>query len=270
MSEQVENTQLHTVERKVVINAQKYKEVSLEYRQYRFSQVKNLPTRKDRLHCPMLDAARCDHVYGAKALRDTTKKDLYKWAEAMGADKKFAFLVIAYMSGRLTDIPRYIWTRRFDEDKINDGFITKIKDGINTGIISEGYFRQSMFDDLISGVYPQFKGQTLNEDLLYTDAFSECYLLTADLKKILGHNLQNQVSGGIKKLTGKKISDFEMGTLLLSLLGQPIIYENKDQTENKSPNPSGMLVRDLFDLYKYGWFPAHIEDGFIKAGLLNS
>ena len=252
------------VERTVVSNSHNYKEVSLNYREFRSKQLRLKPIRKDRLHCPMLDAARTDLAYGVMTLRDTSKKDLIDWANAIGSDNNLAFLIIAYLSGPLSDVPRNIWTGRFDQEKINTGFITAIKDSINTGIIAKGYFDQTVFDGLISDVHPHLKGKTLDEDCLYTEAFSESYLMESDLKQILSHNINNRLTGGLKKMLGTMVSKFEMSSLLLGLLSQPIVRKE----DNPSSPVNAMLVRDLFDLYKYGWFPAHIEEGFLKAGLI--
>jgi len=252
------------VERQVITNAQDYREVSQPYRIYRSRELRLKPLRSDRIHCPMVDAARSEDAYGVKTLRDTSKQDLITWSRALGSDNQLAFLAIAYLSGPLSAVPRNIWTGRFDEEKINSGFITEIKDGINTGIIAKGYFDQGAFDTLISNVHPRLKGQTLDENCLYADAFSECYLLESELKLILTHNVTNQQGGGIKKFIGTKISQFEMGSLLLGLLSQP----TKQKDGDSFSTTNAILVRDLFDLYKYGWFPAHIEEGFLKADLL--
>ncbi len=257
-----------TVAREVITNQQGYQEVSLAFRIYRSSKLRHQSLREGRIQCPMVDASRTITSYGDQSLRDTNKKELIRWAQAMGSDKKFAFLAIAYLSGPLSRVIRNMYTGRFSEDEINTGFIASIKGKINTGVIANGVFDQAQFDGFISSVHPQLKGQVLNEDTLYTDAFSECYLSNQDLEPILAHNLSNKSGGAIKTFIGKKISHFEMGGLLLGMLAQPIGQANATNTEEELPK--AMLVRDLFDFYKYGWFPAHIEEGFFKAGLLDA
>jgi len=255
---------MDTSNRTVVTNPQNYKEVSQTYRRYRSSKLRLNPPRENRLHCPMLDASLSDQAYGEKALRGTSKKDIIEWANAISAGKQTAFLLIAYLSGPLKELPGNVINGRFDADKVNSGFITQIKDRINTGILDKGVFDQHEFDSLICKIHPELKGKTLNEDVLYSDAFADCYITGSNLAQILSHNLSHKAKGGFRKFIGKAISKFEMESLLLGILAQPITPNEGDS----SSAVNAMLVRDLFDLYKYGWLPAHIEDNFIKAGVL--
>ncbi len=253
------------VARSVITNAQNYQEVNLEYRIYRSRDLRKQPTREGRLHCPVLDASRSVFAYGDKSLADTTKKDIKEWSMALGSDMTWAFLLIAYLSGPLKDFPRNLIKGSFEEDQVNNGFITTTKDKINTGILVNGYFDQAQFNSLIANVYPELKGKDLTEELLYTKEFDQVYLKVTDLEKILEHNLSNRIAGGIRKMLGQFVSKFEMKTLLLGIMAQAI-----KPNDSSAETVDAMLLRDLFDLYKYGWFPAPIEEGFFKAGLLKS
>ena len=53
-----------------------------------------------------------------------------------------------------------------------------------------------------------------------------------------------------------------MEKLLLKRLGQNINLNRKDPV-------NAISLRDLHDLYKYGVFPAPIEDQLLKAGLIH-
>ena len=57
---------------------------------------------------------------------------------------------------------------------------------------------------------------------------------------------------------------FEMKFLLLGVLAQPIPVD----PQNPGEKLNAILLRDVHDLFKYGWIPAAAEQRLNAAGLL--
>jgi len=61
------------------------------------------------------------------------------------------------------------------------------------------------------------------------------------------------------------MSNFEMESLLLGVLGQPVTIDS----DGSKKQVQAILVRDIHDLYKYGILPAHVEEKMQAVDLLD-
>lgn len=250
------------VPRQVAKNSHGYLEVSPEYRAYRSRLLKNQEDPGDRIRCPVVDAGRSERVYGVASLQDTSAKTLVYWGKAVGVDSGLMLKAIAYMSAPPWLILRNILFRRFDDKQINTGTIAWLKDGINTGFLHNEHFNQHAFADLIVHLYPDLKGKPLDTDTLYSNDFATRYIVESDGEKMVAYNKQRVGAGGLRGWIGASINRLELKSLLLGIIGQRI------KLEEGSEPVQAILIRDLYDFYRFGWYPAHIEARMEKSGLI--
>ncbi len=253
------------MERLVQKNPHGYNEVSLPYRKRRaaFLDAKKVDVRTNRIVCPMLDAARSKAAYGEKFLPGLKNADLVKWANALNQDSNIKNIdglvkMVAYAADKWYQILPNAIKGSFDDKGVNTGFIHTLKNGVHTGIFQNGMFNQDKFNEFVWTIHPDLKGVNMDNDYLYSSSGDALYFTKADLQTVINYNLSQRPSKRIG--LGEKLSSFEMEKLLLGIIGQRIIIEEK--------KIQAILIRDIHDLYKYGLVTAHIEDQLKEANLL--
>ncbi len=252
------------IERTIDVNEDGYREVGLEYRVARAAMLdaNRVAERTERICCPMLDACRSSAAYGEKALQATDSKALAKWSEAVGVST-FGIKAAAYTSGPWYRIAANVLLGRFDETEVDGGFLRSLKDGIDTGVLATGCFRQSELDELIWAFHPDLRGTAMTADWLYTVQSERKYLDESMLPAVLEHNRANAHAGKSGKRLGLFLSTFEMKKLLLGPLSQEI------QSAESAGKIKAIALRDLHDFFKYGLLPVQIEERFVEAKLLS-
>jgi hypothetical protein len=255
------------VERTILTDPYGYREVALDYRVARAAMLDaaGVSARTDRIACPGLDASRSAQAYGQSALPGTTGKDLKAWADALGVNS-LGIKTVAYLSGPFWGIPRAFIDGRFDDQKVNTGFLRSLKRGTNTGTLTSGTFDQAKLNDLVWAVLPDLNGTSMTSDWLYSEKSSSQYLDMSKLPAIRAHNASNadKTFGWLARRIGLFLSTFEMQSLLLGTLAQPILLDPR----NSSRTVNAIHLRDVHDLYKYGIMPAVAEERLKAAGLL--
>jgi hypothetical protein len=258
---------MHHLKRNVLTDANGYREVSLEYRIARAEKfdIQHASARTGRIACPGLDASRSNIIYGQCALAGTDSKDLKIWSDALGVNS-IGIKTVAYLSGPFWSTPFAFIHGRFDDWKLNTGFLRSLKQRTNTGILTSGAFKQDALNQFVWAARPDLQGTVMTSDWLYSDRSSCQYLDTSMLPAIRKHNARNanQEAGWLSKKIGLFLSTFEMQSLLLGTLAQPISLDHS----HPKKKVSAIHLRDLHDLYKYGIFPAAAEERLKSAGLL--
>jgi hypothetical protein len=253
------------VERKVLTDAHGYREVALDYRIARAAMLDGVSARTGRIACPGLDASRSDHAYGQFALPGTGAKDLKAWADALGVNS-LGIKTVAYLSGPFWGIPLAFLRGRFDDKAVNTGFLRSLKRGTNTGILTSGTFNQDALNALVWAARPDLSGMAMTSPWLYSEQSSCQYLDMSMLPAIRAHNARNadQKFGPLARAIGLYLSTFEIQSLLLDTLAQPVATDPRDP----SKTVNAIHLRDVHDLYKYGILPAAAEERLNVAGLL--
>lgn len=258
---------MQLVKRTVLADAQGYREVDLDYRIARAAMLDACDAghATGRIACPGLDASRSSKVYGKAALPGTTAKDLKAWADALGVNS-LGIKTVAYLSGPLRTTPLAFLRGQFDDREVNTGFLRSLKRRTNTGILSNGTFNQEALDSLIWAVRPKLKGTSMTSDWLYSEQSSGQYLDMSMLPAIRAHNARNagREFGWLARAFGLFLSTFEMRSLLLGTLSQPVVLDAR----NPAKQVNAIHLRDVHDLYKYGIMPAVAEERLNAAGLL--
>jgi hypothetical protein len=252
------------VQRSIVTNAHGYREVNLEFRTARALALEadKVDAKKDRIRCPVLDASRTSSAYGMMALPTTDQAGLDQWSEGLGISKA-AVESIAYLSGPWYSIVSNRINKTFDENEVNTGTVMKMKNGVHTGVMGEGYFDQDVFNNFIWTLHPNLKETSIDNAFLHSKDADVIYVGSEMLEVILAHN-ESKSKAWIKS-TGPFISKFEMEKLLIGRMGQEVTLNPKEKPEETS---QAISVRDMHDLYKYGIFPAVTEDQLLAAGLI--
>jgi hypothetical protein len=255
------------VERRILTNADGYREVALDYRIARAEMLdtRGISARIGRIACPGLDASRSDHVYGQFALPGTEAKDLKAWADALGVNS-VGIKTVAYLSGPFWDTPLAFLRGRFDDRKVNTGFLRSLKRSTNTGTLTSGTFNQEALNSFVWAARPDLKGIAMTSAWLYSQQSSSQYLDISMLPAIRAHNASNADPkfGWLARKIGLFLSTFEMRSLLLGTLAQSIVLDPRDS----SKTTNAIHLRDVHDLYKYGILPAAAEERLNAAGLL--
>jgi hypothetical protein len=253
------------VERTVAANAQGYLEVNLEFRIARAEALEadKVDARKDLNRCPVLDASRKTSAYGMMALPSTDQAGLDQWIEALKLPKHI-IRFLAFSSGPLSSLVSNQITKSFDLDEVNTGIIMHMKKGVHTGIVGEGFYDQDAFDDFITTLHPDLKGTAIDNDFLHSTDAEGYYVGNNRLKAIMTYNKEQ--SNALFKGMGLTISTTEMGFLLINRLGQDVTLNPEEKREKTI---QAISVRDMHDLYKYGVFPAFVEDRLLAAGLID-
>jgi hypothetical protein len=255
------------VERRVLTNVDGYREVALDYRLARAAMLDARETspRVGRIACPGLDASRSDHVYNQLALRGTEAKDLKAWSDALGVNS-VGIKTVAYLSGPLSSVLPAFWHGRFDDRQVNTGFLRSLKRGTNTGTLTSGTFDQDALNAFVCAARPDLKGIAMTSAWLYSQQSSNQYLDISMLPAIRAHNAGNADPkfGWLARKIGLFLSTFEMRSLLLGTLAQPIVKD----PQNPSQTTNAIHLRDVHDLYKYGILPAVAEERLNAARLL--
>lgn len=246
---------MRIVQRVIEKNIDGYREVSLDFRVARAAhlEARGVNLRTGRNRCPMIDASRTELVYGHKALPRTDRRALARWAKALGM-LPVTVKVAAYFSGPMRAAFYNLIRGEFDEDDVNTGLIVRLKRGVNTGVLSTGQFDQDAFNLLVWSVLPPLVGVTIDNEFLYSDATATLYVDESSIRAIMTHN--TMTSPYKWKGLGRFMSRFEMRRLLVRVLGQ------------KLKTGRVLSVRDMHDFYKYGVFPANIEDSLEAASLI--
>lgn len=257
------------VPRRILANSLGYREVSPEYRVWRSLKLESI-TPTGRIRCPMVDAAHSSRAYRLRTLEQPTGKGIQRWAEGIGFEKVSDLSGIAYLSGPVRSILGNFIRKHFDPDAIDTGLIIWLKGGVCTGVLKQKTFDQASFTALVLAVHPQLEGQAMTESWLYSGAADDLYIKHSDSDTVLRHNMKNFSAGFIRKKIGRFISGFEMKKLLFGFLSQPLASAAKaDSLENADLENNGILLRDLYDFYRYGWYPAHIEERLQQAGVIS-
>jgi len=219
--------------------------------------------RSDRIHCPMLDAARTGVTYGTPALLTCDQKGLDKFAAGIDLDAS-KVAAIAYMSGPFYKLISNRWNQQFDDSEVNTGFIKYLKNGVHTGILASGKFDQDVLNQFVWNLFPEWKDTTpIDKAFVESSKADDVYITSEHLDQIVAFN-ESQSDAAWKGL-GPKLSQFEMEKLLLGKLGQAITLGDD---ESSSPKVRAMSLRDLHDFFKFGVYPVHIEDSLLKEGLI--
>jgi len=247
------------MKRETQINSNSYKEVTLIYRKYRAEELDKLEigTKANRIVCPMVEAGRSTHAYEKQFIPGLQSKDLKSFADALEVSPG-AMKMIAYFSGKKSSIFSNIFSGKFNDEAIKNGFIHTLKNGIHTGIYKDGKFSQEGLNNFVWFFLPKLKNIEISNDWLYTSEADNIYLEDSHLEKALEYNQSMNTSGKVG--LGLKLSTFEMEKLLLGLLAQELT--------NHPTGKKGILIRDLHDLYKYGFVPATVEEKFVTKGLI--
>jgi hypothetical protein len=252
-----------TVMKRVVVTQKPtgYKEVSLEFRKLRTSALEaaRVQERTNRIHCPVLDAARTSGAYGTPALTTCDQQGMERFAEGIKLTAS-KLATIGYMSGPWYKIMSNKWNQTFDDSEVNTGFVKSLKHDVHTGIISSGQFDQAVLNEFVWNLFPELKdaNTSIDKTFLQSSKADDLFVTSKHLGQIMDFN-ESKSESPLKGM-GSKVSRFEMETLLLGRLGQEI---NLD-----SETVRAISVRDLHDLYKYGVFPAPQEDDLRKEGLI--
>jgi hypothetical protein len=244
-----------------------YREVALDYRIARAAMLDagGVSVRTGRIACPGLDASRSVQAYGQSALPGTTGKDLKAWADALGVNS-LGIKTVAYLSGPFWGITRAFLCGRFDDQEVNTGFLRSLKRGTNTGILTGGTFDQAALNALVWAVRPDLKGTPMTSAWLYSEKSSSQYLDMSMLPAIRAHNASNadKKFGWLARRIGLFLSTFEVRSLLLGTFAQPVLVDPR----NSLRTVNAIHLRDVHDLYKYGFMPATAEERLEAAGLL--
>lgn len=256
------------VERRLETNEHGYLEVALDYRIARAAMLdaSRVSERTGRIGCPMLDASRTEAAYGRMALPGTEAKDLKVWADALGTSS-LGIKIVAYLTGPIRSIPGAFLFGRFDDKKVNTGFLRSLKRGINTGVLTRGTFDQGALNAFVRAVRPDLEGTPMTPDWIYSEASAGEYIQNSKpmLESIRAHNKTNATPGSSLQWLGLKLSDFEMRSLLLGTLAQEVALDPRKPAERTF----AILLRDVHDLFKYGLIPAAAEQRLNAAGLLD-
>jgi hypothetical protein len=255
------------VKRKVLTDAHGYREVALDYRIARAAMLdaRGASARTGRIACPGLDASRSELAYGKFALPGTKAKDLEAWSDALGVNSR-GIKTVAYLSGPFWGTPLAFLRGQFDDREVNTGFLRSLKRRTNTGVLSRGAFNQEALNALVWAARPDLKGIAMTGAWLYSEQSSNQYLDMSMLPAIRAHNARNadQKFGRLARAVGLFLSTFEVRSLLLGTLAQPVALDPRDP----SKTVNAIHLRDVHDLYKYGILPAVAEERLNVAGLL--
>lgn len=256
---------MSVIERNIQTNVHGYQEVALDYRVARAAMLdaRGVGAKTGRITCPMLDASRTDSAYGQMALPGTRGKDLRAWANALGTSS-LGIKIVAYLSGPFWSTPLAFVLGRFNDRKVNTGFIHSLKHGINTGVLASGSFNQDVLNAFVWSVRPELEGTPMTSEWIYSEKSSGEYLDRSMLPAIRAHNKGNANAGRFGRGLGLFLSTFEMKNLLLGVLAQPVVLDS----QKPSKRVNAILLRDVHDLFKYGWIPAAAEGRLNAAGLL--
>jgi len=261
---------IKNVKRSVLTNAKGYREVDLVFRKARALALEaaQVHRRPGRIHCPVLDASRTSCAYGMKCLKTTDQDGLDQWSDGLGLPKS-AVRIIAYLSGPWYKAIGNKIKGTFDEEGVNIGLVKSLKKEVHTGIISEGFFDQEIFNNFIWTIHPNLKGTSIDNAFLHSNAADDVYVSSDSLETIVEHNI-GKSSASWNKGLGPKMSQLEMEKLLLGHLGQSIPRTNDDSPTSTSTTGEvqAISVRDMHDLYKYGVFPVVQEGQLLEAGLI--
>jgi hypothetical protein len=257
---------MSAIQRSIQINIHGYQEVNLDYRIARSKRLEaaHVDEKTGRIVCPMVDACRSKSAYGQMALAVTDKKHLNHWAKALGVNPLLV-RIIAYLSGPLAKFIGNMLSGRFNDKAINTGFIRGLKHGVNTGMLTQTFFSQVALNHFVWSFCPELTGTEITQQWLYSEKEATLYLDQRAIPNVIAYNITNAEKGRFLTWIGSKISTFEITKLLVGVLAQDIIL---DQTKPEQ-TVKAILVRDIFDLYKYGWMPASVEEKLVTAGLLN-
>lgn len=249
-----------------------YKQVSLEFRKARAEALEKakIHERKERIHCPVLDAARNDRTYGKCPMHTTDQDGMDQFARAIKADPS-RLAHIAYLSGVKRQIPYNFWTKTFDELQVNIGLVRSLKCDVHTNIIGSGVFNQDTFNRFVWNLFPDLKDTPIDLDfLMFPSSGADGLFITENnLEDIMAWNTKQSNSSAL--LLGPTISRFEIDFLLLGKLGQKIVQEGEEEEKvakgSGSKEVQAISLCDFHDFYKYGVFPAPIEDNLVELGL---
>jgi hypothetical protein len=254
------------VERIISTDVRGYREVALNYRIARAAmlETRGSSARTGRIACPGLDASRSELAYGRSALAGTKAKDLDAWSGALGVNS-LGIKIVAYLSGPFGSVPSAFFQGQFDDREVNAGFLRSLKRGANTGILTKGVFNQEALNALVWAVRPDLNGVAMTNAWLYSDQSSGQYLDMSMLPAIRAHNARNADPkfGWLARRIGLFLSTFEIQSLLLGTLAQPLV-----DPQDSSKTVNAIQLRDVHDLYKYALLPAVAEDRLNAAGLL--
>jgi len=255
-----------SVPRTTQTNAHGYLEVSEDYRRARASALNlcNVAELSGKIACPMLEASRSTNAYGEMALAVTDSKRLDEWSEALGVSS-MGIKVIAYLSGVPSKIPGNFVFGRFNDKEVNRGFIRSIKNGVNTGVLGSSQFSESAMRQFVSSFRPELNGEDITQDWLYSDAASSLYLDHTNVPNVIDYNVANAKGNRLTTFLGRQMSSFEIRKLLVGVLAQDVSL-NSNISAGKI---KAILVRDIYDLYKYGWLPVPVEERLSSAGLIS-
>lgn len=246
--------------RETCVNSNSYKEVTLAYRIHRAKKLdaNDAGNQNGRLVCPMVEAGRSTRAYGQKFIPNLESKDLASLAKALGT-WPIAMKGIAYCSGNLSSVMGNVFSGTFKEEEIKNGLVHTLKNGVHTGIFRDGKFVQEEFNKFVWSFCPELEHVNLDNDWLYCSNADYLYLGTHHLDQVRRYCQSNSDSKRI--WLGTKLSDVEMRMLLVGFLGQELTsFADSDR---------GILVRDIYDLYKYGFVPAVVEESLADQGLLD-
>ncbi|OHV17212.1 hypothetical protein BK022_06920 [Methylorubrum extorquens] len=258
---------MHQLERIVLTDENGYREVTLPYRIARAGMLdtRGADARSGRIACPGLDASRNNIVYGRPVLPGTEAKDLEKWSSALGVNS-LGIKTVAYLSGPFWSAPLAFLRGRFDDRALNTGFLRSMKRSTNTGILTKTSFNQDALNRFVWAARPDLRGTSMTSDWLYSDRSACQYIDESMLPLIRDHNARNtdREAGWLSRQLGLFLSTFEMHSLLLGTLAQPITTGRGEP----AMTVNAIQLRDLHDLYKYGIMPAAAEERLFSAGLL--
>jgi hypothetical protein len=173
---------------------------------------------------------------------------------------------VAYLSGPFWSTPLAFLRGRFDDRAVNTGFLRSLKRGTNTGVLTRGTFNQEALNAFVWAARPDLKSRAMTSTWLYSEQSSSQYLDMSILPAIRAHNANNADPkfGWLARKIGLFLSTFEIQSLLLGTLAQPIVLDRRDP----SKTVNAIHLRDVHDLYKYGILPAIAEERLNVAGLL--
>jgi hypothetical protein len=198
-------------------------------------------------------------------LPGTEAKELKAWADALGVNS-IGIKTVAYLSGPFWGTPLAFLLGRFDDRAVNTGFLRSLKRGTNTGVLTSGAFSQEALNAFVWAARPDLKSIAMTSAWLYSQKSSSQYLNMSMIPAIRAHNASNANPkiGWLARKIGLFLSTFEMRSLLLGTLAQPIVLDPGDP----SKTVNAILLRDVHDLYRYGILPAAAEERLNVAGLL--
>jgi hypothetical protein len=169
---------------------------------------------------------------------------LKAWADGLSVNS-IGIRTVAYLSGPFWGTPLAFLRGRFDDQAVNTGFLRSLKRCTNTGLLTRGIFNQEAPNAFVWAARPDLKNIAMTSAWLYFEQSSSQYLDISMLPAIRAHNASNADPryGWLARKIWFFLSTFEMRSLLLGTLAQPIVLDPR----GPSKTVNAIHLRDVHD-----------------------